>query len=95
MSEMIRFEEADMNTLVQRGGDIFIDILENSILEVTGDEISIELDLPIVKLYGKYFFGNSTLIVFFGSTTWHIFTSATNEVSITASSCEKLHSVVR
>ena len=43
-------EEADMNTLVQRGGDIFIDILENSIMEVTGDEISIELDLPIVKL---------------------------------------------
>ena len=43
-------EEADMNSLVQRGGDIFIDILENSIMEVTGDEISIELDLPIVKL---------------------------------------------
>jgi len=43
-------EEADMNTLVQRGGDMFIDILENSIMEVTGDEISIELDLPIVKL---------------------------------------------
>jgi len=43
-------EEADVNTLVQRGGDIFIDILENSIMEVTGDEISIELDLPIVKL---------------------------------------------
>ncbi|MCL2663255.1 MAG: ORF6N domain-containing protein [Oscillospiraceae bacterium] len=43
-------EETDMNTLVQRGGDIFIDILENSIMEVTGDEISIELDLPIVKL---------------------------------------------
>jgi len=43
-------EEADMNTLVQRGGDIFIDILENSIMEVSGDKISIELDLPIVKL---------------------------------------------
>ena len=43
-------EETEMNTLVKKGGDIFIDILEDSIMEVTGDEISIELDLPIVKL---------------------------------------------
>jgi len=43
-------EEAEMNTLVQKGGDIFINLLENSIMEVTGDEISIELDLPLVKL---------------------------------------------
>ena len=43
-------EEAEMNALVQKGGDIFLNILEDRIMEVTGDEISIELDLPIVKL---------------------------------------------
>ncbi|MCL2820640.1 MAG: ORF6N domain-containing protein, partial [Oscillospiraceae bacterium] len=43
-------EEAEMNALVQKGGDMFLNILEDSIMEVTGDEISFELDLPILKV---------------------------------------------
>jgi len=39
-----------MNALIQKGGDIFMDILEDNILEVTGDEISLELDLKIMKI---------------------------------------------
>jgi hypothetical protein len=35
---------------MQRGGDLFMDILENNMLEVTGDEISLELDLSILKI---------------------------------------------
>jgi len=35
---------------MQKGGDLFMDILEDNILEVTGDEISLELDLSILKL---------------------------------------------
>ena len=43
-------DEQKENALMQRGGDIFIDILEDNILEITGDEISFELDLKIMKL---------------------------------------------
>ena len=37
-------EEPKKTTLMQKGGDLFMDILEDNILEVTGDEISLELD---------------------------------------------------
>ena len=43
-------DEQKENALMQRGGDIFMDILEDNILEITGDEISFELDLKIMKL---------------------------------------------
>jgi hypothetical protein len=43
-------EEPKKNALMQKGGDLFIDILEDNMLEVTGDEISLELDLSIFKV---------------------------------------------
>ena len=43
-------EEPKKNALMQRGGDLFVDILEDNIMEVTGDEISLELDLSILKV---------------------------------------------
>jgi len=43
-------EESKKNALMQRGGNIFMDILEENALEMTGDEISFELDLAIMKL---------------------------------------------
>jgi len=43
-------DEQMENALIQRGGDIFMDILEDNILEISGDEISFELDLKIMKL---------------------------------------------
>ena len=43
-------EEPKANALMQKGGDIFMDILEDNILEISGDEISFELDLKIMKL---------------------------------------------
>jgi prophage antirepressor-like protein len=43
-------EEAEKNTLMQKGGNLFMDILEDNVLEITGDEISFELDLAIMKL---------------------------------------------
>ena len=43
-------DEPKMNALMQKGGDIFMDILEDNILEVTGDEVSLELDLKIMKI---------------------------------------------
>jgi len=43
-------EEPKKNALMQRGGDLFMDILEDNIMEVTGDEISLELDLSILKV---------------------------------------------
>jgi len=43
-------EESKKNALTQRGGDLFMDILEDNIMEVTGDEISLELDLSILKV---------------------------------------------
>jgi len=43
-------EETVKRSLVQKGGDLFADILEDNILEVTGDEITFELDLAIMKL---------------------------------------------
>jgi len=36
--------------LMQKGGDLFMDILEDNIFEVSGDEISLELDLSILKV---------------------------------------------
>jgi hypothetical protein len=35
---------------MQKGGDLFMDLLEDNVLEITGDEISFELDLAIMKL---------------------------------------------
>jgi len=43
-------EEPKKSALMQRGGDIFMDIIEDNIMEVTGDEISLELDLSIFKV---------------------------------------------
>ena len=43
-------EETEKAELVQKGGDIFMDILEDNIFEVSGDEISLELDLSILKI---------------------------------------------
>jgi len=43
-------DEPTQSALMQRGGDIFMDILEDNILEISGDEISFELDLKIMKL---------------------------------------------
>jgi len=43
-------EEQKANALMQKGGDIFMDLLEDNMLEISGDEISFELDLKIMKL---------------------------------------------
>jgi len=43
-------EEAEQKSLMRRGGDIFADILDDNILEVTGDEITFELDLAVMKV---------------------------------------------
>jgi len=43
-------EEPKKTALMQKGGDLIMDILEDNILEVTGDEISLELDLSILKI---------------------------------------------
>jgi len=43
-------EEIKKNALMQKGGNLFMDILEENVLEMTGDEISFELDLAIMKL---------------------------------------------
>jgi len=43
-------EEQKANALMTKGGDIFMDLLEDNVLEMTGDEISFELDLKIMKL---------------------------------------------
>jgi prophage antirepressor-like protein len=43
-------EEPKKSALMQKGGDLFMDILEDNMLEVTGDEISLELDLSILKV---------------------------------------------
>ena len=43
-------DEPKKNALMQRSGDLFMDILEDNIMEVTGDEISLELDLSILKI---------------------------------------------
>jgi len=43
-------EESEKNALMEKGGNLFMDILEDNVLEVTGDEISFELDLAIMKL---------------------------------------------
>jgi len=46
-------EETQHKALMKRGGDIFMDILDNNILEMTGDEITFELDLAILKVKRK------------------------------------------
>jgi len=43
-------EETEKKALMEKGGNLFMDILEDNVLEVTGDEISFELDLAIMKL---------------------------------------------
>jgi len=43
-------ENTEKNALMQRGGDLFMDMLEDNIMDVTGDEISLELDLSILKI---------------------------------------------
>ena len=43
-------EEPKKSALMQRGGDLLMDILEDNIMEVTGDEISFELDLSILRI---------------------------------------------
>ena len=46
-------EEIQHKALMKRGGDIFMDILDDNILEMTGDEITLELDLAILKVKRK------------------------------------------
>ena len=43
-------EETEQKALMRRGGDIFANILDDNILEVSGDEISFELDLAVMKV---------------------------------------------
>jgi len=43
-------EKPKKNALMQKGSNLFMDILEENVLEMTGDEISFELDLAIMKL---------------------------------------------
>ena len=43
-------EETEKNALMEKGGNLFMDILEDNVLEITGDEISFKLDLAIMKL---------------------------------------------
>jgi len=43
-------EETEKNALMAKGGNLFMDILEVNVLEITGDEITFELDLAIMKL---------------------------------------------
>ena len=43
-------EETEQKALLRRSGDIFADILDDNILEVSGDETTFELDLAIVKV---------------------------------------------
>ena len=43
-------EETEKKALMEKGGNLFMDILEDNVLEITGDEISFELDLAIMKL---------------------------------------------
>jgi hypothetical protein len=43
-------DETEKDVLMQKGGNLFMDVLEDNVLEITGDEISFELDLAIMKL---------------------------------------------
>jgi len=43
-------EEADRKELMKQSGDLFLDILDDNTLDVTGDEVSFELDLAIMKV---------------------------------------------
>ena len=43
-------EETEHKALMKKGGNIFANILEDNLLEVTGDEITFELDLAIMKV---------------------------------------------
>jgi len=43
-------EEKQHKALIQRGCDIFSSILDDNILEVSGDEITFELDLSVMKV---------------------------------------------
>ena len=43
-------EEADRKELMKHSGDLFLDILDDNTLDVTGDEVSFELDLAIMKV---------------------------------------------
>jgi hypothetical protein len=42
--------ESQKKELMQRGGEILMEILEDDDFEVTGDETTIEIDLALVKL---------------------------------------------
>ena len=46
-------DETEQKTLVQRGSEVFTEVLGDCILEVIGDEISYEVDLGIVKVKRK------------------------------------------
>jgi len=43
-------EEAEQKALMHKGGDIFAEILDDNILEITGDELTFELDLAVMKV---------------------------------------------
>ena len=43
-------EETEKTAIMQKSSDLFLDILEDNIMEVTGDEISLELVLPVLKV---------------------------------------------
>jgi len=46
-------DETEQKTLVQKGSEVFTEVLGDCILEVIGDEISYEVDLGIVKVKRK------------------------------------------
>ena len=46
-------EETEKKALMEKGGNLFMDILEDNVLEITGDEITFELDLAIMKVKHK------------------------------------------
>ena len=38
------------SNLLQRGGEILTDVLDDNLLEVSGDETTIELNLAVMKI---------------------------------------------
>ena len=43
-------EESQRKNLLQRGGEILTDVLDDNLLEVSGDETTIELNLAVMKI---------------------------------------------
>ena len=43
-------EESHRKTLMQKGGEILAEVLDDHLLEVSGDETTIELNLAVMKI---------------------------------------------